>query len=113
MRRSMMLGIVIGVFLLTPLLAPLIADAHGGVLGVIHGCVQQGSLQVRIVGPDDACRDVETAIHWSIIGPQGPAGPQGQSGPPGPQRYNIVDGADLRAAMRRTQQYLDTLPSEK
>ncbi len=29
------------------------------------------------------------------------------------RRYNIVDDADLRAAMRRTQQYLDTLPSEK
>jgi integrase len=29
------------------------------------------------------------------------------------RRYNIVDDADLRTAMRRTQQYLDTLPSEK
>jgi len=29
------------------------------------------------------------------------------------RRYDIVDDADLRAAMRRTQQYLDTLPTEK
>ena len=29
------------------------------------------------------------------------------------RRYNIVGDADLRTAMRRTRQYLDTLPSEK
>lgn len=29
------------------------------------------------------------------------------------QRYSIVSDDDLRTAMRRTQQYLDTLPSEK
>ena len=29
------------------------------------------------------------------------------------RRYNIVVDADLRTAMRRTQSYLDTLPSEK
>jgi hypothetical protein len=28
------------------------------------------------------------------------------------RRYNIVDDADLRTAMRPTQQYLDTLPTK-
>jgi len=69
MRQLMFLGMLIWLFALTPpLVAPPTADAHGGVSGVIHGCVQQGSLQVRIVGPDDVCRDPETAVHWSIVG---------------------------------------------
>jgi glutaredoxin-related protein len=29
------------------------------------------------------------------------------------KRYNIVSDDDLRTAMRKTQSYLDTLPSEK
>ncbi len=29
------------------------------------------------------------------------------------RRYNIVDDGDIRTAIRRTQQYLDTLSTEK
>lgn len=64
---------------------PHVAFAHGGDAGVIHACVQQGSQQVRIVGPAESCRGPETAVHWSIVGPIGPAGPVGPAGPQGPQ----------------------------
>ncbi|HEU0106250.1 MAG TPA: hypothetical protein VFT38_08775 [Vicinamibacteria bacterium] len=67
------------------LLAPRPADADGGDPTVIHACVQKSSQQVRIVGPNDACRSTETAVHWSIVGPTGPAGVPGAAGPTGPQ----------------------------
>ena len=69
-------------------LPPASAFAHGGDASVIHACVHQSSQQVRIIGPNDACKSQETAVHWAIAGapgPQGPAGPQGPPGPQGPQ----------------------------
>lgn len=65
---SAVLGLLLG--LPTP-----IAFAHGGNASLIHACVQQGSQQVRIVGPSEACRGPEAPLHWNITGPQGPAGP--------------------------------------
>jgi hypothetical protein len=52
--------------------------------GVIHGCYGSSGLLRTVVSSAD-CRSSETALDWSITGPQGPAGPQGPSGPPGPQ----------------------------
>lgn len=69
------------------------ASAHGGDATLIHACVAQkggdddddgGPGSVRIVGPNDACKRDETAIHWSITGAQGPQGPPGPQGPQGP-----------------------------
>jgi len=76
--------------------------AHGGDSSLIHACVTTAAVDddggdddsdanVRIVGPDEACLAGETAVDWSITGPQGPQGPQGLQGlqgdigPQGPQ----------------------------
>lgn len=51
--------------LVMPLLAhPRPAVADGGDASLIHACVQQGSQQVRIIGPDESCRRTETPVHW-------------------------------------------------
>jgi len=52
--------------------------------GVIYACIQQGSLQVRIVGATEACRGPETRVSWNIEGPQGATGDTGAQGPIGP-----------------------------
>ena len=49
----------------------------------IHGCVQAGSGQVRIVAADDRCRPNERSLTWNVEGPAGPAGAAGQRGPAG------------------------------
>lgn len=56
----------------------------------IHGCVNGGQGQLRVVASAADCRGNEAAISWNEIGPQGPAGPQGlqgvagDTGPQGP-----------------------------
>ena len=62
-----------------------LTSADGGDSNLIHACVNNGSGQVQIVGPDDACRRNWTATDWNITGPQGPQGEQGELGPEGPQ----------------------------
>jgi hypothetical protein len=52
--------------------------------GVVRGCYG-GSGLLRVVVSSSDCRKHETALDWSVTGPQGPAGPQGPIGPPGPQ----------------------------
>lgn len=62
-------------------------SADGGDDGLIHACVGKKN-KVKIVGPDDSCKNKQTSIHWSISGPegsQGPEGPEGPAGQPGPQ----------------------------
>jgi hypothetical protein len=59
--------------------------AHGGDTNLIHACVRNGVGLVRIIGPNQQCRNHETAVDWGIIGPQGEPGPQGDIGPQGPQ----------------------------
>lgn len=51
--------------------------------GVIHGCYGESGLLRAVVSSAD-CRPRETALDWSVSGPQGPAGPQGIEGPAGP-----------------------------
>ena len=65
--------------------AATLTSADGGDSNLIHACVNNGSGQVQIVGPDDACRRNWTATDWNITGPQGPQGEQGELGPEGPQ----------------------------
>lgn len=59
------LSIVAGVSL--TLLSPAIAAAHAGnsATNVIHACINDGSLLVRIVGVDGSCRPAETPVHWN------------------------------------------------
>lgn len=52
--------------------------------GVIFACVNNANGDVRIVAQQVSCKPNETAAHWNVIGPQGPAGPQGATGPAGP-----------------------------
>jgi hypothetical protein len=60
-----------------------LVSAHGGDQNQIHGCVHPNSAALRIVEPDDVCKDKETALDWNFAGPQGPQGPQGEPGEPG------------------------------
>lgn len=81
--RRRVTGLVVGVagaLMLAVLGTATKAAAHGDDAGVIHACVQQGSQQVRIVGPNEACRGPEAAVHWSIVGPPGPKGDKGDQG---------------------------------
>ena len=62
--------------------------AHGGEQNLIHACVHNITGSVRLIEPDGDCNRNETAVDWSITGPQGPqgaTGPQGPQGDPGPQ----------------------------
>jgi hypothetical protein len=40
---------------------------------------------MRLVAASEPCRERETRISWSAVGPLGPQGPQGLAGPAGPQ----------------------------
>lgn len=57
--------------------------------GVIHGCYDNSTGQVRLTDPargkPKSCSNSETAISWNQTGPQGPAGPAGPQGATGPQ----------------------------
>ena len=57
---------------------------HGGDTTQIHSCVAKDGT-IRIVGATTTCKSQETALDWSITGPQGPQGPQGDPGPQGPR----------------------------
>ena len=67
-------------------------SAHGGDTSRIHGCVDNRTGTIRIVGATQTCAaSKETPLDWNIVGPsgpqgiQGPAGPQGLQGLSGPQ----------------------------
>ena len=60
--------------------------------GVIHACVQQGSLQVRIVSATEPCRGTESPVVWNIQGPKGDKGETGLTGPPGPSGGSFTSG---------------------
>lgn len=72
------------------------AAAAGGIVsaaipasnGVISGCYDAQSGQVRLVdtegGTPKGCGKTERAISWNQQGPPGPQGPQGPQGPIGP-----------------------------
>lgn len=58
--------------------------------GVIHGCVQRASGQLRVLDHSSgSCRRDEVALNWNqqglqgVQGAQGPQGPQGDQGPSG------------------------------
>src|SRR5438045_3628960 len=48
----------------------------------IYACVNSAG-GARLVSSTEPCKSGETWVHWSIVGPQGPAGPQGVAGAQG------------------------------
>ena len=58
------------------------AFAHGGDPDLIHACVNNNSGEIKIVGPDESCKNNQYPLDWNIEGSTGPPGPPG--GPPGP-----------------------------
>lgn len=65
-------------------LVPSLVEAHGGDPTAFHGCRKIQNGQLRLVEPTGTCLPSETAVDWSITGPQGPQGPPGPAGPIGP-----------------------------
>jgi hypothetical protein len=60
-------------------------SAHGGDTSRIHGCVDNRTGALRIIGATQNCTaSKEAALDWSIAGPAGPPGVQGIAGPIGP-----------------------------
>lgn len=68
-------------------------SAHGGNTAQIHGCVDNRTGGLRILGASDPCRTTERGLDWAIVGPAGPQGVQGLPGPPGPQGATGATGA--------------------
>jgi len=62
------------------------AAAHGGDANIVHACVGKVIKIPRIVGPSGACSaNLETALHWGIVGPAGLPGDKGDKGDQGLQ----------------------------
>lgn len=80
MKQGLILAAAVG----AAMALPVPASAHGGSPSIVHGCIKNGALTVRIVAPSAACASNETARHWNVTGVKGPAGPQGATGPRGP-----------------------------
>jgi len=61
--------------------------------GVIHGCYKMNSGKLRVVDSEagQSCRNHETALDWSQIGPAGPPGPPGPPGSPGGAGPHFID----------------------
>src|SRR5262245_44249870 len=55
--------------------------------GVIHGCYDKGSGDLRVTDPQTnvpkACKIGEQKLDWNAQGPKGDPGPQGPAGAPG------------------------------
>lgn len=90
----MRFAIVAAVFGLSAI--PTIARAHAGNddPNVVHACVANGSLAVRIVGVSGSCiashtSKAETPAHWAIQGPPGANGTNGTNG------TNGIDGTSV------------------
>ena len=58
--------------------------AHGGDTSRIHGCVDNRTGAIRIIGATQNCASKEIALDWNIAGPAGPQGLAGPAGPIGP-----------------------------
>ena len=87
---------------LAVLAIPATAGAHGGNNdpNVVHACISNSSLAVRIVGVSGACissppSKAETPAHWAI---QGPPGINGTNGIDGTDGVDGVDGTSVTFA---------------
>jgi hypothetical protein len=82
--RWVVLGIFVGALVGGSVAYASIPDSSG----VIHGCYQKISGNLRVVDPaTDSCRSSEVGLDWNQAGPTGatgPAGPKGATGATGP-----------------------------
>lgn len=63
--------------------------------GIIHGCYNEQTGQLRVVDPDsDECKTSEAPLSWNQEGPRGLQGPTGPEGPRGPQGVPGPEGAE-------------------
>ena len=100
-------GIVVALAATVGIGAGAVAFAHGGDTTAVHACVSaQGTL--RIVAPTETCKARETALDWSIQGPQGiqgetgEQGEQGLPGEPGPPDPAVATFVERFASPSRT-----------
>ena len=81
--------------------------------GVFYACVRldkgadEGRL-ARLVAADEPCKQKETRVQWSVIGPQGPQGPTGATGAPGLPGQRGDTGATGSTAVSYTHLTLPT-----
>ena len=62
--------------------------------GVIHGCYNSVNGVLRVIdSATQECRQSETSISWSQVGPAGAPGPQGPPGPSGVVGIQVVNAA--------------------
>lgn len=93
-RRLLTAGAVLALAVGTATLV----SAHGGDTNRVHSCKKSDGT-LRIIGASEGCRQNETALDWSIVGPPGPsgapgaAGATGATGAAGPQGPQGPDGA--------------------
>src|SRR3990172_5117426 len=73
-RKWIVLGLAVAVLLGSVgfAAANLLQQNGGG--GIIRACVNNGSGEVRIIGPDQECQKNWTLLEWNVQGPPGPAG---------------------------------------
>jgi hypothetical protein len=81
---------------------PTVVGAHAGNAdpAVVHACVGNATKVARIVGVNGVCLAspplvAETAVHWSIVGPQGEPGQNGTNGTSGANGINGIDGTSV------------------
>lgn len=90
MSKPKLAAVIVGIVAVTSGSAAFAAIPDGN--GVIHGCYDNQSGQLRIYDSDTnapkGCGSKETSLSWNQQGPQGvpgPQGPKGDTGDPGPQ----------------------------
>jgi len=84
----MSIGMVVGL----SLGGATMAFGHGGDADLIHGCQNAVTGQLRLIGPDEECRNKETAVDWNKEGIRGDPGADGADGAAG------ADGAPCLVA---------------
>ena len=100
-NRLRRIGAVVALTAAAGVGAGAVAFAHGGDTTAVHACVSaQGA--PRIVAPTDACKARETALDWSIQGPQGIPGEQGEQGEAGPPDPAVAAFVERFASPGRT-----------
>ena len=80
MTKHWKTAVVVMCLLATGLVFGTVPDASG----VIHGCYDKKTGQLRVIdSASAACTSKETALPWSQVGPQGDPGVPGEPGAPG------------------------------
>ena len=96
-RAIRVTGVTAAVLLLSAGVAvatTLISNAYTDANGVYHGCVNSTNGTLRVIVPNDTCKNSEVAIAWNQTGPQGPQGPPGNDGNDGKDGKDGKDGTN-------------------